>query len=577
LRSLSFFTALHADVAPPPSLPAPPAVVNIELPDLSGFPTPGEKVRFLLHKAAEIEHALLVQYLYAAYSLKTPADVTDPQQTTALGRWPQVILGIAKEEMGHLLTVQNLLLATRQPVNLERDDFPQAPSLYPFTLQLEPLTQSSLAKYVVTESPVDATGIEDIIKLATQGAGMMPNRVGVLYALLGVVFTREGELEKNAAGGDPWYQLVRDVGYLAFLKEPGPSRWHLTDADYDFASLPRQARDDEWAPADAIRVWPIGSRQAALDALRDIALQGEGPLQPVDPAQVSHFERFRAIFRGDANVPPFPAGDWQPARNVPLNPVLDGPAGATNLIELPKAKDFATLSDIRYALLLGFLEQFFLVAPGSRGFLIGWCFDEMRMLKLLSVTLTGLHRSTQPGAVAALPFGLPNLLHLPPDPTAQWQVHLDRLSDSITLVERMLQTHSPGNAVLTRLRQEDQQKKQRAQQAQQGLPPVPLGRWEQVRRILDAAAGIGRPSHGAAGRFWNQPLADFLQLSILDLPLIAPVGPNRGKNSNLVKALKGEAPFDGTDFPQMPKGRPPVATEYIAFIEKWIDDGCPEI
>jgi hypothetical protein len=31
---------------------------------------PGDEVIFLLHTAAEVEHALLVQYLYAGWSLK---------------------------------------------------------------------------------------------------------------------------------------------------------------------------------------------------------------------------------------------------------------------------------------------------------------------------------------------------------------------------------------------------------------------------------------------------------------------------------------------------------------------------
>src|SRR5262249_13165032 len=156
---------------------------------------------------------------------------------------------------------------------------------------------------------------------------------------------------------------------------------------------------------------------------------------------------------------------WQPARDVPLNPKLGGPASDPNLIQDPKAKDFARLANLRYALLLGYLEQFFLVDPGPRGFLIGWCYDEMRTLKLLSGTLTGLPRSTQAGAFAGLPFELPNVLPLPPEPKAQWQVHLDRLRDSIALVTQMLQTHSAGNALLNRLREEDQQKRQRAQQA----------------------------------------------------------------------------------------------------------------
>jgi hypothetical protein len=46
--------------------------VYIDLPDLSTFPKPVHKANFLLHAAAEIERALLVPYLYAAYSLKRP-------------------------------------------------------------------------------------------------------------------------------------------------------------------------------------------------------------------------------------------------------------------------------------------------------------------------------------------------------------------------------------------------------------------------------------------------------------------------------------------------------------------------
>jgi len=53
---------------------------------------------YLLHIAAEIEHALMVQYLYAAYSLGGP-EVPVDQQKEVLS-WQQSILGIAKEEMG---------------------------------------------------------------------------------------------------------------------------------------------------------------------------------------------------------------------------------------------------------------------------------------------------------------------------------------------------------------------------------------------------------------------------------------------------------------------------------------------
>src|SRR5262245_34570971 len=79
---------------------------------------------FLLSIAAEIEHSLMVQYLYAAYSLGGP-QVPEEHRPKVL-EWQQVILGIAKEEMGHLITVQNVLKVLGGPLHLDREDYPWA-------------------------------------------------------------------------------------------------------------------------------------------------------------------------------------------------------------------------------------------------------------------------------------------------------------------------------------------------------------------------------------------------------------------------------------------------------------------
>src|SRR6266496_4455970 len=178
--------------------------VTIPLPDLSAWQSPLDKAKILLESAAEIEHALMAQYLYAAYSLKSKKDVSDPAQKKVLDEddrsstsWPTRILGIAREEMGHLITVQNLLLALGLPPNLEREDFPPRKDLYPFALHLEPLSQHSLAKYVVAEAPVDASGIDDIIDVAQGPAAAHINHVGVLYGLLGVVFATPEQIQEG--------------------------------------------------------------------------------------------------------------------------------------------------------------------------------------------------------------------------------------------------------------------------------------------------------------------------------------------------------------------------------------------
>jgi len=63
---------------------------------------PRDEATFLLHIAAEIEHALMVQYLYAAYSLNPDAAGLSSTQSNQVQNWKRTILAIAKEEMAHL-------------------------------------------------------------------------------------------------------------------------------------------------------------------------------------------------------------------------------------------------------------------------------------------------------------------------------------------------------------------------------------------------------------------------------------------------------------------------------------------
>jgi tyrosinase len=128
-------------------------------------------------------------------------------------------------------------------------------------------------------------------------------------------------------------------------------------------------------------------------------------------------------------------------------------------------------------------------------------------------------------------------------------------------------------------------------------------RHERVKQILDKAAGDAHPSYQGYDRFWNLPHAQFLQVTLYGIRMIAPPSglsllgaapakscchgpaepapaatpqPGRGAASGLIKGLKGQPPFDGSQFPKLPWGGSPVSYDDIAFIEQWIDDGCPE-
>lgn len=82
----------------------------------------------LLHVAAEIEHALMTQYLYAAFSVK-------PIYQAIAGHGApnsNDLLGVAIQEMQHLGKVNQLLVALGAGPTLIREDFPTSPISIPF-------------------------------------------------------------------------------------------------------------------------------------------------------------------------------------------------------------------------------------------------------------------------------------------------------------------------------------------------------------------------------------------------------------------------------------------------------------
>ena len=164
-----------------------------------------DHLSMLLHIAAEIEHSLMVQYLYAAYSL---GGEQVPRERREMVRcWQEDILAVAREEMGHLLTVQNILMLIGAPINLDRQDLPWDVPYHPGMFRLEQLTLDSVAFYVFAEMPsddeLDALIREtdpcdellerykrfreidrEQIKIMVRKRDPTPHRVGVLYSHL---------------------------------------------------------------------------------------------------------------------------------------------------------------------------------------------------------------------------------------------------------------------------------------------------------------------------------------------------------------------------------------------------------
>jgi hypothetical protein len=69
-----------------------------------------KELTYLLCQAAELEHAVMCECLYAAFSLKGIADPgLRDDQLGAVEGWRGVLFAIAGEEMLHWAVVQNLL------------------------------------------------------------------------------------------------------------------------------------------------------------------------------------------------------------------------------------------------------------------------------------------------------------------------------------------------------------------------------------------------------------------------------------------------------------------------------------
>lgn len=141
----------------------------------------------LLKEIAEIEHSLMLQYLYAGLSIRSEyaslAGTGTPDSSS--------FLGVAVQEMHHLSKVNQLLVELGASPSLQKQDFPYEYEIYPFPFSLEPLSRKSVAKYVVCESPpfvgsgatLQERDFQSQINQAI-GQGVRINRIGSVYSLV---------------------------------------------------------------------------------------------------------------------------------------------------------------------------------------------------------------------------------------------------------------------------------------------------------------------------------------------------------------------------------------------------------
>ncbi|MFC5142930.1 ferritin-like domain-containing protein [Actinomycetospora rhizophila] len=538
---------------------------------------PRDEAVFLLTAAAEVEHALMVQYLYAAYSVRVVDG--DPQQSE-LAAVRDLLLQVAREEMGHLATVQNLLLLVGGSLHLGRGDSSQADGVHPFRFALEPVSSASLAKYVIAESPAkppaemttqDLAQLEAIRQEAEAANGGMPVRH------VGQIFARLAHLLSDPVAG----VLDTDFALDAAGRQATFADWGL------------EARSPDTGEALVVESF-TGSdlaavRAAAVAAVHRVGAQGEGfDLEPAGPGSESHFERFLDLYR---RVSALDAAGVVVARPLAVNPTTAQEGTEPGRIVAPRARAWAALFDLRYRLLLGQLGHFLLVdqpcyssanSPErgdrtARGLLLAGTFDEMRRLAKIAGHLVLLPQQDPETATrAGPPFGLPYTLNLPDRDRLRWRSHLDVSRAAGRLIrDELLDPAAPDGFLEDVLAADGRaQTIMTALAAGQAVPPgsLPAG-FAKVTTILEEAVRgftIVSPIHG---NFWAGRSRD----EVVDGPPrtvrrnadgSTDTDPDR---SPLVQRLEHANPTM-----RMPRFRPPVPPERVEYIREWIRAGAPD-
>lgn len=381
---------------------------------------------YLLRRAAQVEHSLMVQYLFTLYSLKPGLAVG----SSSTDDWRDILKQVATEEMGHFLTVQNLLRLIGGPLSFDREEFPTTSELYPFPFQLERLTKDSLAKYVfaeMSEKPLPGgviseskrREIEERARHAAQvSTGAFINHVGTLYETLLYVFDQEL--------GDEDFRTDRK-DWLA-----GASQFRLTNE--------ATVASDGTPHLEGIKALAPQNRLDAIVALRIVGQQGEAADEPQEGIE-SHFERFLAMYD---QCPDDTAALTYP---VATNPNTRVTGADTGTIAAGKARLWAQLFNVRYRIVLTNLAHALTMpsvhqgVPTARRTLIRWIYEDMAdtpsALRALADHLMELKLADGAAENAGPPFELPYSLALPDQPPERWRLHLDLLAGSQALVKEL--------------------------------------------------------------------------------------------------------------------------------------------
>lgn len=331
----------------------------------------------LLREAAEIEQQVMVQYLYAAYSLKKFPDSTcTPAEFEHVRRWGTVLLSVARSEMEHLALVNGMLSAIGADPFFKRQNIPAQFSYYkganlakgrdekgtdpcniPFVF--ERFNLDTIGRFVCIESPSKQTLEKEKMRIPewcfSCGGDAAPK-----FRL------SAGESYPPAESNIPeelWAEVEAEMGLkkASDSLKPG-SIQELYDRIEDLFKFLNgrgnlftgNPNSQVFVPVEyQVNIFPIVDLSTALSAIRLITEEGEGSDAP--PDYQSHFTRFFTMHDEMEELLAKAAKEgrrFEPALPLPLNPKLED---VTN----PFARDLFELFNYTYATLLFLLTALY--------------------------------------------------------------------------------------------------------------------------------------------------------------------------------------------------------------------------
>jgi Ferritin-like len=297
-----------------------------------------EALVYMLAEASELEHGIMCEYLFAAFSLKqTVEEGLTTEQLVAVDGWRQELLAIASQEMLHFALVTNVLTALGYAPHVSRPNLPAPIHHYPAGVQLALVAfgEVALEHFLYLERPEgmelqDAPGFtpsQESVALMGQD-DIVPSRQG---------FSTVGLLYRSLAAG--LTRLVEKYGEEGIFV--GPPRAQATPETFGWSEL-----------------LPVTDLASARHAIEVIVEQGEGATGDVEHSHYGRFVAMRDEYRAmKAADPGFEAA--RPCAPSFVRAPADIDVDPQSLCDEPITAAVADIFNVAYEVMLQVLARYF--------------------------------------------------------------------------------------------------------------------------------------------------------------------------------------------------------------------------